>query len=112
MPKNKRRRSTPTPPPADNPAVQAGGLPEWRWMTFPVFFAFFAGALVMAVLNGSPGTGAAAIAQWIVLAGVSYGFARIFVRKVFAERRASRRADPDTDYEEVVVYPEERTAPR
>jgi hypothetical protein len=112
MPSKKRRRSTAAPPTTATTTHDRGGLPEWRWTTFPVFFAFFAGALVMQGLNGEPGTGIAAIAQWVVLAGVSYGFARIFVRKVFAERRASRRADPESDYEEVAVYPEEPTTRR
>jgi hypothetical protein len=43
---------------------------------------------------------------------LSYGLARIVVRKLFAERRAEQRAvddDGDGDYEDVLVYPETST---
>ena len=111
MPKNKRRRvSTARSREAVPEAAATSSLPDWQWFTFPVFFAFFLGALIMAVLNGSPGTGIAAIAQYVVLAGISYGLARIVVRKLFAERRASRSATRDSQYEDVVVYPEDKPA--
>jgi hypothetical protein len=77
-----------------------------------VFFAFFLGALIMAVLNGAPDNEVAAIAQFVVLGALSYGLARIVVRKLFAERRAEQRAvddDGDGDYEDVLVYPEAST---
>jgi hypothetical protein len=77
-----------------------------------VFFAFFLGALIMAVLNGAPDNEVAAIAQFVVLAALSYGLARIVVRKLFAERRAGQRAvadDREGDYEDVLVYPESST---
>jgi hypothetical protein len=48
----------------------------------------------------------------VVVLALSYGLARLFVRKVFAERRLTRRErqiargeTPDEDYEDVVVYP-------
>jgi hypothetical protein len=93
-------------------SAKRAALPEWRWRTFPVFFAFFIGAMVMALLNGTPSTDIAAVAQIIVLIALCYGLARIVVRKVFAERRLTRRErqiargeTPDEDYEDVVVYP-------
>jgi hypothetical protein len=73
-----------------------------------VFFAFVVGALVMAVLGGAPQNDVAAVAQLLALAGLSYGLARIFVRKVFAERRVAhrerQRAEHEDDYEDVVMY--------
>jgi hypothetical protein len=80
-----------------------------------VFFSLFAGALVMAAVNGTPDNGIAAIAQFVVLAALSYGLARIFVRKVFAERRLTLRekqiargeiSTGDDEFEDVVVYPD------
>lgn len=106
MAKRARRRTQPA---SSNPPDARSTLPEWRWRTFPVFFAFFAGALLMAIANGTPDNSLAAVAQLIALAGLSYGFARLFVRKVFAERRLQRRAQTSEDeYEDVAVYPNEK----
>lgn len=93
--------------------AKVAALPEWRWRTFPVFFAFFVGALVMAVVNGAPDNELAAAAQFVVLAALSYGLARIVVRKLFAERRLTRHerrglteGAEDGEYEDVLVYPD------
>jgi len=93
-------------------------LPTWKWRTFPVLFAFAAGALLMAVINGEPNNTAAAAAQIIALLGVSYGAARIFVRNVIWKRRMRARGEgperrepqrqEDDEYEDVVIYPEKQ----
>ena len=97
---------------AEAQSAKRAALPEWRWRTFPVFFAFFVGALVMGILNGAPSNDLAAAAQIVVVLALSYGLARLFVRKVFAERRLTRRErqiargeTPAEDYEDVVVNP-------
>jgi hypothetical protein len=109
------RRATQADRLAEAQRTKVAGLPEWRWRTFPVFFAFFVGALVMAAINGAPDNAIAAVAQFVVLAALSYGLARIFVRKVFAERRLTRREKQiargeisagGDEYEDVVVYPD------
>ncbi len=120
MPSNKRRAGRVDRAQREEEAQRAkvAALPEWRWRTFPVFFAFFLGALVMAVLNGAPDNELAAIAQFVVLAALSYGLARIVVRKLFAERRLTRRErqrigdETDDDYEDVLVYPGEGATKR
>jgi hypothetical protein len=126
MPSNKRRARREDPAGRVDRAqreeeaqrAKVAALPEWRWRTFPVVFAFFLGALVMAVLNGAPDNELAAIAQFVVLGALSYGLARIVVRKLFAERRLTRRErqrigdEPDDDYEDVLVYPGEGATKR
>lgn len=101
---------------AATPAGQRTATPalsDWKWRTFPVLFAFAAGMLLMALLNGTPNNTVAAIAQIVALAAVGYGASRIFVRKVIWERRMRDRGvsprsrdEPDEEYEDVVVYPE------
>jgi len=93
----------PAPPPE---RVAASRLAPWHWRTFPVFFAFSVGALIMAVLNGAPSNTIAAAAQVTALLAVSFGLARIVVRKFFAERRERRMSAGDDAYEDVVVYPD------
>lgn len=120
MPSNKRRAGREDRAQREDEAQRAkvAALPEWRWRTFPVFFAFFLGALVMAVLNGAPDNELAAIAQFVVLGALSYGLARVVVRKLFAERRLTRRErqrigdETDDDYEDVLVYPGEGATKR
>ncbi|MEX0750185.1 MAG: hypothetical protein WD359_05190 [Dehalococcoidia bacterium] len=106
--------TAPSPTLTEAQRSKIANLPDWRWRTFPVFFAFFVGMLVMAVLNGAPDNQLAAIAQFVVLAALSYGLARIVVRKLLMERRLTRRekqiarGEPvDDEYEDVVVYPEQ-----
>ena len=59
-------------------------LPDWRWRTFPVFFAFVAGALVMALVAGSI-IGFAV--SWLAVLGMAYGLAHIVTRQFIARRR-------------------------
>ena len=61
-------------------------FPDWRWRTFPVFFAFAVGALAMALLT--------ALAPWafpaFLIAAVfllAFGLAHVATRVLIARRR-------------------------
>ena len=57
---------------------------DWRWRTFPVFFAFVAGALVMALLAG---TIIGIAISWLAVLGVIFGLTHIVTRQFIARRR-------------------------
>ena len=59
-------------------------LLDWRWRTFPVFFAFVAGALVMALLAG---TIIGIAISWLAVLGVIFGLTHIVTRQFIARRR-------------------------
>lgn len=59
-------------------------LSEWQWRTFPVFFAFAVGMVVMGVLV----TTQIGLVVFIVgLFGVAFGVAHIVTRAIVANRR-------------------------
>lgn len=63
----------------------AAAPPEWEWRTFPVLFAFSAGAFVMAFLTGlMPGLFLILFA--IALFGVAFSFAH-FLSRMFVSYR-------------------------
>ena len=89
--------------------------PEWRWRTFPVFFAFVTGMLLAGFLNGAPTNTTAAIAQTAAVAGFGYALAHLFVANVIIagrekrRRRAMERGEaPPEDFEEELVYTAEK----
>jgi hypothetical protein len=90
--------------------------PDWRWRTFPVFCAFVAGLLLASVLNGEPDNALGAVVQLVALLAVAYALIHLFVMNVVVAGRAKRRdaaaargEAPDDEWEDEVVYPEERT---
>ncbi len=85
--------------------------PEWRWRTFPVFFAFVTGMLLAGFLNGAPTNTMAAVAQIAAVAGFGYALAHLFVANVVIAGRLKRRRravergeEPAEDFEEELVY--------
>lgn len=88
----------------------SGGLPQWRWRTFPVFFAFVAGVLVASLINPPKGDVGYAV-QLAALAGFGYGLAHLFVTNVIMagrlkrRRRAAKRGETlSEEFEEELVY--------
>lgn len=86
----------------------------WKWLTFPVFFAFVSGLLIASVANGEPETPFSAALQIVALLGVGYGVAHLFMRNIIIAGRIRRRQieiargiEPKGDFEDEVVYPEE-----
>lgn len=87
-------------------------MPEWRWRTFPVFFAFVSGMLIafIAVANSTE-LGLALF--FVALFGVGYGVAHMFVRNIMVagrlrrQRLAQQRQQQEAETEEELVYPEE-----
>lgn len=68
--------------------AQAKGAPSaanWQWRTFPVFFAFVAGVVVMGVTVPDPIV--SAVVFFAGLFGVAFGVAHIITRTVVARRR-------------------------
>jgi hypothetical protein len=89
--------------------------PDWKWRTFPVFCAFVAGLLLASVVNGEPDNALGAIVQLAALVGIAYALIHLFVMNVVVAGRAKRRdaaiargESPDDDYEDAIVYPDER----
>jgi hypothetical protein len=60
-------------------------VPDWRWRTFPVFFAFVIGVFVMGLLAGVPVL--AQVLFFASLAGLGFGMAHILTRQILARRR-------------------------
>lgn len=91
--------------------------PDWRWRSFPVFFALVSGLLVASFLNGTPDNTIAAIVQIVALAGFFYGLVHLFVMNVVVAGRVKRRAEAEAsgvalteDFEDETVYPDEAPA--
>lgn len=123
MAKKRQRRRTVTAPqagpssPAQHVAIAARGraLPQWKWRTFPVFFAFVAGLLAASIVNPPSGNLGYAV-QLIALAGFGYGLAHLFVTNVIIagrlrrQRKAAERGElPPEAFEDELVYPEDET---
>ncbi len=96
-------------------APTRGALPQWKWRTFPVFFAFVAGVLIASLVNPPSGNAGYAL-QLAALAGFGYGLAHLFVTNVVIAGRLKRRREaaargeePPESFEEELVYPDEET---
>jgi hypothetical protein len=87
--------------------------PDWRWRTFPVFAAFFAGLLVASLLNFETDNAVEAIVQIVAICGAAYVIIHLIVMNVIVGGRSKRRdaANADSDdvdeYEDVVVHSSE-----
>jgi hypothetical protein len=89
-------------------------MPDWRWRSFPVFFAFVVGLLLASIINGAPGNDLAAVVQILALLGVGYGLAHLFVTNVIVagrirrrERMIQRGENPDEEWVDEVVHPDD-----
>jgi hypothetical protein len=71
-----------------------------------VFAAFVSGILLAFLVNEGSVNPVAFVLQIAALLGVGYSLAHLFVTNVIVAGRR-RRADPDDDTEDVVVYPDE-----
>ncbi len=60
-------------------------LPEWNWRTFPVFFAFILGVVIMGIAIASPALGL--VFFFGGLFGLAYGASHILTRLWVARRR-------------------------
>lgn len=95
--KRRTRQQVQGAPPAQGAATAAPRttpMPDWKWRTFPVFFAFalggFAG-LYMGIFSAeSSGFFVFASAFWAVLLGL--GFSRFTTRWIMSRQWAQRRA--------------------
>lgn len=80
--RRRRRRGGGSPQAA--PPTRQGVLSQWEWRTFPVFFAFSVGMVVMGLLV----TTEIALVVFIAgLFGVAFGIAHIATRAIVAWRR-------------------------
>ncbi len=69
--------------PKTPPKVQARLLPEWNWRTFPVFFAFVAGIVIMGLVANT----LLGLIFFGGLFGLAYGVAHILTRMWVTRRR-------------------------
>lgn len=110
MAKKQARQSASGTPAAQSAATAPGrrprARPDWRWRSFPVFAAFVSGLLLAFLVNEGSVNPVAFVLQIAALLGVGYSIAHLFVTNVIAAGRR-RRADPDGDTEDIVVYPGE-----
>jgi len=60
-------------------------MPDWRWRSFPVFFAFAVGVLLMGLAVASPVLSLVVFIGGIF--GVAFGLAHIVTRLIVARRR-------------------------
>jgi hypothetical protein len=120
MSKRSRRRAR-VGEPGDPESASATSRPspygDWKWRTFPVFFAFAVGLLVASFVNGEPDNDVAAVLQIAAIIGVSYGLARLFVRNVIVAGRLRRArggavgaeaSRDDGEWVDEIVYPQEQ----
>ena len=61
--------------------------PSWQWRTFPVFFAFALGIVIMWLAFAAPGL--SVVVFFVGLFGVAFGLAHIVTRAIVARRRRS-----------------------
>ena len=116
--KRKRARAAVATPPVKAAAPAASppsreALPHWHWRTFPVYFAFVAGMLVASSISQPIGT-IGVVVRLIAIAAFGYGLAHMFVRNVIVAGRVKRRLqakqrgeEPEEEFEEELVYPDE-----
>jgi len=64
------------------PASTRSALSQWEWRTFPVFFAFMLGIVVMGLVAPTP----LGLIFYVGLFGVAYGVAHILTRMWVARR--------------------------
>jgi hypothetical protein len=79
-----------------------------------VFAAFVAGLLIASLLNFETDNAVEAIVQIVAIGGAAYVIIHLFVTNVIVAGRVKRReaqvADDDDEFEDVVVYPDDRGA--
>lgn len=68
------------------PPTMNGVLSQWQWRTFPVFFAFVLGVVVMGLVGAAEPT-AFAVLLYVALFGVAYSVAHILTRAWLVRRR-------------------------
>lgn len=74
-----QQQQAPKPP----PQTQSRKIPEWNWRTFPVFFAFVAGIVIMGFAAPTP----LGLIFFGALFGLAYGVAHILTRMWITRRR-------------------------
>lgn len=92
--------------------IRASARPasDWRWRSFPVFFAFVAGMLLAFLSNGATSNPVAFVLLIGALLGFGYGLAHLVINNVVFAGRARRQGSANShanDFEEELVYPEE-----
>ena len=96
-------------------AVDVGRVtPEWRWRTFPVFFAFVCGMLLAFFSNEGTVNPVAFVLLLAALLGFGFGIAHLIVtnfyvaRRVRARREAIARGEtPPEDFQDELVFPKD-----
>lgn len=109
--------SSPPPAPLGIPRTNDDLRPDWRWRTFPVFFAFVSGLLLAFFVNEGTQNVVAAVVLIGALLGFGYGLAHMVVMNVVVANRVRRRraaiasgeavvsdAEDPSGYEDVLVY--------
>lgn len=73
---------------ADEPQRAAGAPPvAWQWLTFPVFFAFACGGLLVLLIGPRPNTALYSVLFFVFLSATAFGLAHIATRLFIARRR-------------------------
>ena len=105
--------------PAGSDGSPDGGPPvrRWRWLTFPVFFAFATGLLIASLLNVETDSTIEGVVQIAALLLFGYGLAHLIITNVIVAGRVRRRQlreqsdEASDDWEDEVVYPDEASPP-
>lgn len=86
---------------------------SWRWLTFPVYFAFATGLLIASLLNVETDNAIEGVVQIAALLLFGYGLAHLIIINVVVAgriRRSQRGTHEDggsDEWEDEVVYPDE-----
>lgn len=103
--------------PDETPSAANAAVTNWRWLTFPVFFAFATGLLIASLLNVETDSTLEGVVQIAALLLFGYALAHLIITNVVVAgrvRRRQRAAPGDQapeDWEDEVVYPDEPPAP-
>lgn len=80
-------RTDEAPAPAPTPTPTPAPHLEWQWRTFPVFFAFVCGGLLILLIGPKPNTDLYSVLFFVYLGAVAFGLAHMATRLFIARRR-------------------------
>jgi len=112
--KKRKQRSTQGTSPQPGASDIGRVTPDWRWRSFPVFFAFVCGMLLAFFVNEGTVNPLAFVLLLAALLGFGFGVSHLIVtnfvvaRRVRARREAIARGEtPPEDFQDELVFPDD-----
>jgi hypothetical protein len=112
--KKRKQRSTQGTPPRPGSASGEHVTPDWRWRSFPVFFALVCGMLLAFFVNEGTANPLAFVLLLAALLGFGFGVSHLIVTNVFVARRVRARREAiargetrPEDFQDDLVFPDD-----